>query len=103
MHYAGEKKKDSGSETKLTFAEFSHFLHSVRVYHAYRDLQTIKDCVLEAKRRLVAATESKNADDPSEEFMTKEEFFACMIYLSIQKLEGTKRSSGCLREVSNRE
>ncbi|GMI04910.1 hypothetical protein TrVE_jg12133 [Triparma verrucosa] len=99
VHYAGEKKKDSGSETKLTFAEFSHFLHSVRVYHAYRDLQTIKDCVLEAKRRLVAATESKNADDPSEEFMTKEEFFACMIYLSIQKLEGTKRSSGCLREV----
>ena len=72
INYAGEKKKESAEPCTMTFAEFSHFLHMTRIYHAYKDLSMIKEFVLETKRRLMEASESKR-EDPSEEFLNKEE------------------------------
>ena len=70
----------------MSFVEFSHFLHITRVYHAYKDLSAIKGFVLETKRRLVAASESKR-EEPSEEFLSREEVRRTYIhYLATSQL-----------------
>jgi len=46
----------------------------------------------------MAASESKR-EEPSEEFLSREEFFAAVIHVAIEKAGGTKRSSGCVQEL----
>ena len=111
-HFVGPRRKETANDrapahtpasTSMTFAEFSHFLHAARLDHAYRDSDVIKDYVLTTKRKLargagMGLAESKG-DDDSEDFMSRTEFFACLVVVAIAKVEGTMRSADSMENL----
>ena len=103
FHFAGQRRKDEGDESTagITFAEFSHFLHTARLEHAYKDTKKIKEYIATTKRKLdgsaAAGEERKGEEEESVEMMSMTEFLAAVVVVALDKADGTMRSAASLQ------
>ncbi|GMI62129.1 hypothetical protein ScalyP_jg9700 [Parmales sp. scaly parma] len=102
--YVGENFKTQNSS--MTFAEWSHFLHSSRAYHAYKDTTVIKK-LFSTAIKASSSGESKIDDDDNssseddteitEKTLQQGEFMAAVVLASQAKSEDTMRPTASLK------
>ena len=97
-HYVGAGvSKRSDALNRLTFLEFTHFIHKCRIYHADKDQVLIKRLVLDAKKRIARQTDPHSVVDEKSALhysLDRTEFLAVVAMVAVE-IAGAGKARAC--------